>query len=142
MKYAVVRDAATSALAKVTANLRPDHYGTLPGDTIPSLCKALDWANSDAKLVILNALAVIGDGRAIASVERLERKPPTPDVGTAASDLLPILRHRDMESKAPTQLLRSSIQANEGEQELLRAAASASADDPDMLLRAAGAEKE
>lgn len=135
-KHAAVRDAATAALARITANLRPEHYGAVPNDTVPSLCKALDWANPDASQIILNALAVIGDGRAIQMVERIVQNPATPEIGTAAFELLPILRQREMESKAPTQLLRAGSRPYDKESELLRAAVCTKADEPELLLRA------
>lgn len=135
-KHAVVRDAATSALAKITANLRPEHFGAVPNDTVPSLCNALDWANTAESQVILNALAVIGDGRAIKTIERLSQNPPTPEIGTAALELLPILRQREIESKAPAQLLRAGSRPQDKESELLRAVAAGGEHDPNVLLRA------
>lgn len=141
-KYGVLRESAQSALAEVTANLRPEHYGTLPAQTVPALCDALKKADHITTLVILKALSIIGDGRAIRAVERLALNPPTPDIGAKAKDLLPILKHRELESKAPTQLLRACDAAGNGKVELLRGVSDLTAGDPALLVRAVGAEKE
>jgi len=142
IKHAAVRDAASSALAKVTANLGPEHYGILPGDTVPALCQAIAKADVQSTLVILTALTYIGDGRAFKTVERLAQNPPNREIGIAASQLLPILRQRMIENNAPIQLLRAGTRPHNEEHHLLRAASGANTDDPDILLRATGVESD
>jgi len=137
--YGRLRSTASSALAAVTANLRPEHLGTAPGDTIYALSELLARSDSATALVILKALTFIGDGRAISAVERLAKKAPTQDVGKAASELLLLLHKRDSDMKASKQLLRASSAANDGKQ-LLRPASGSNADAPELLLRAADAE--
>lgn len=142
IRYGSLRDTVQASLAEVTYRLGPEHFGNLPAQTVPALCDALKKADNATILVILRALSIIGDGRAIRAVERLSLNPPTAEIGQAASDLLPILRQRDAESKAPTQLLRASETGADGKQELLRGVSGTIADDPAMLVRAAGVEKE
>jgi len=130
------RDAASTALPKIARSLSSEHYGTLPSHTVPILCDALNTTNHSTILVILKALTIIGDGRAIKVVERLVYKPPTGDIGRVAADLLPILKQRQAESNSSTQLLRASENSVDGKQELLRGTSGVNADDPDQLVRA------
>jgi hypothetical protein len=136
MKRAAVRDAAASALVKVTASLQSQHYGSLPSPTVPALCEAISVADPKTIIVILQALSIIGDGRAIKDVERLALKSPTPEIGRAASDLLPILYQRALENKSATQLLRSSGASQNGELELLRGVIGRIDNAPEVLVRA------
>lgn len=136
MRYRRLCNAAERALAKLTANLRPEHYGTLPGETVPALCTALKNADHPTTLVILKALLIIGDGRAIRAVEKLAAKPPLCDLGEVAAHLLPILRKREQESKSSSQLLRASTASEDGEQELLRGVTAEPEGDPTLLVRA------
>lgn len=131
-----LRDAAAAALKEITANLRPEHYGALSFQTVPALCRALEFANRDIALVILKALTLIGDGRAIKAVERLAQNPRTAEISNAAEQLLPILRQRELESKSSSQLLRASTASVDGKQELLRGVVAIREDDPAVLVRA------
>jgi hypothetical protein len=132
-----LRTVAVSALAEVTARLRPEDYAALPGQTVPLLCRALEQADPEAKLVVLQALAVIGDGRAIRAVERIANMTQIPEVREAATNLLPILHQRAEESQAAGLLLRPSNATEDGEKVLLRAAAGGGAgtDEREMLMR-------
>jgi hypothetical protein len=140
--YDGLRDTAAIALRKVTSKLRTEHYGSLPTQTVPALCQALKFADRDNVLVILKALSFIGDGRSIKTVERFAKRPPTDEIGKAASELLPILKQRDIESKAPSQLLRASECAADVEHELLRGVTRGKECDSELLVRAAGVEHE
>jgi hypothetical protein len=153
-----LRPAAASALARVAARLRPEDLGAVPGPSVPALCSALAKADARTTLAILQALTVIGDGRAVHAVEHLANWRAdavvgggsavtalehmvngllTPDVRDAATRLLPILQQRAEESQAASQLLRPSMASGDGEKVLLRAAAAgAAADAPDVLVRA------
>jgi hypothetical protein len=127
---------------KVAVRLVPEDHGTHAGETVPALCRALSRAAANAyddraAPAILQALAIIGDGRAIGAVERAARKARRGEIREAAASLLPILQQRAAESQAPSQLLRASSATVGGEKVLLRAASgSTEADGPAVLLRA------
>jgi len=132
-----LKDVAASALATLTDRLQPSDYGTLPPQTIPALCRALNASSPQTDLVILRALGVIGDERAIESVERLLRREILSEVRASASSLLPILKQRALENQAPSLLLRASHPPEESGQTLLRAVWERPNTDPTQLLRAA-----
>jgi hypothetical protein len=143
---AELREVAASALARVAPALQPGRYGVLRSQSVAALCHALDLANThitgtldpQTPLMILQALGVIGDGRAIKAVERAAKEPSSPEVGEAAANLLPLLKQRADESQATGQLLRaSSASAADGKKVLLRAASGrADATAPGVLVRA------
>jgi hypothetical protein len=133
----VLEKTAASALASVTARLRPDDYGALPSRTVPALCHALLGTPSQTVLVLLQALTVIGDGRAIPAVETLSLQAMRPEVREAATQLLPLLQQRARNSRATATLLRASHAPAESSQILLRAARDQSVTDPSQLLRIA-----
>jgi len=132
-----LRVAATSALQNVTAGLLPEDYGTLPTETVPALCRALVGTPFATVQVILQALGVIGDERAIGSVERLLERAKSPEVRLAAANLLPVLQQRAAENEASSLLLRASHSPSDSEQTLLRAAWESSVTDSSQLLRMA-----
>lgn len=142
LRHSRLRDAARSALTSVVSNLRPDHYGVLSSRAVPALCRAIPKVDHSITLVILNALNIIGDARAIGSVEHLVVKPPSAEIYTTAYNLLPILRQRDLESKSSTQLHRPSNSREQGQTELLRGVSGANLDDPLILLRAPAGEND
>lgn len=109
---------------------------SLPGNTVPALCQALSCADYTTTLVILRALYVIGDGRAIKTVERIQLRPPGPEAGVEATKLLNVLRQRDIESPTSSQLLRASRIVGHGEQELLRGMTGLHEDGAEILVRA------
>jgi hypothetical protein len=131
-----LREAAAAALKNVAARLRPEFYGQMPGRTVPALCEALSCVDDATMLVILEALCVIGDGRAIKTVERIQLRPPSPEAGVAATKLLEVLRQRDLESRTSAQLLRASRIVEDGEQELLRGMTGLHEDGAEILVRA------
>lgn len=136
-----LQDVAATALMQVTAGLRPEHYGALPQPSVPALCTALTAAAPETVPVLLQALAVIGDGRAIKPVENLAATDIRLDVRATATQLLPILHQRDQESKAASLLLRASA-SPEASQTLLRAVREQSTTDPTQLLRATTASQD
>lgn len=137
-----VSEIASFAMAGLVARLKPEHYSTAPANTVPSLCEALPKADVETTLVILRALGIIGDGRAIKDVERLSENSPTPEISQAASELLPILLQREFDRNMQAQLLRASQEGPDERHDLLRAAAGGSEEDPELLLRAVWAEEE
>jgi hypothetical protein len=133
-----LREAASRALVKVAARLRPEDHGTVSGDTVPALCRAISKADPETEIVILQALAAVGDGRAIPAVERVAITAQSPQTREAAYTALPILRQRAEDSRASGMLLRPSSARGGGEPVLLRAAsAGTNADAAQMLMRAA-----
>jgi hypothetical protein len=148
-----LRELAASALSRIAAMLRPEDYGSLPNRTVPGLCYALAKAefplgggkpDPQTVMVVLQALGVIGDGRAIKAVERIAKVSHIIEAREAATRLLPILHQRAAESQASGQLLRPSSAAADAQEVLLRAAAgSAETDSSEVLVRAtAGPEEE
>jgi len=138
--HRALQDVATSALKKVTLKLRPDDYGTLPLPAIPALCNALTTTSPKAVPIILQALAVIGDGRAVEKVAYLASTDIRSEVRAAAAELLPILQERDRNSRVSSMLLRASQAPEESGQTLLRPSWEQPTTDPSQLLRAALAE--
>jgi len=129
-------EAASSALARVTARLRSEDYGTLPLETVPALCGAVYEVSSQTVLVILQALRMIGDGRAVRTVTYLSKFGLYAEIREAATDLLPILQQRERDSQAVSMLLRASQAPAEGKQTLLRAVWEEPRVDSSQLLRA------
>ncbi|MCW3097048.1 MAG: hypothetical protein JWL77_2666 [Chthonomonadaceae bacterium] len=129
--------AAASALTRVMAGLQSDDLGALPGQTVPALCSVLTATSPETALVILQALTLIGDRRAIRNVESLSRNHFRPEVREAATKLLPILRQRDLEHQSSSHLLRASNALPDSGQTLLRATQEQPTADPSQLLRMA-----
>jgi hypothetical protein len=130
-----VHKAASSALQHVLPTLTPDHYGQLGADAVPSLCRVLPFAEETLALAILDALAKVGDGSAVDSVERLTKRGRTAKVREEATRLLPILQQRQAEENAPKILLRASEQTRPGGDVLLRPASGVSDARSEELLR-------
>jgi hypothetical protein len=132
-----LRIVAAAAVAKVTARLRPEDYGTLPSRTVPALCRILPKADSQTALVILRALTIIGDERAIRAVGSLAGTTQSREIREAAANVLAILQQRAAESQASSVLLRSSSASADEKRALLRAATlGACADPPELMVRA------
>jgi len=136
MQQEELRNSAAPAFVAIAANLRPEHYGTLPSQTVPSLCNAMPYAFKMPVFEILHALEVIGDGRAIEPVQNLINNTPTQQIKLAAVELLPILLERDRQTQAATQLLRAASAPPAGNEELLRAVSTMPEVSADLLLRA------
>ena len=125
----IVRREAILALPGVLETLTPDHYGLLPTETVPALCRLLEtggWLGLDTtqrwRIQILTALEKIGDGRAVTTVERLTHDPSMPDIQREATRILPLLLERQREEQSRTLLLRSSAPPREPFAELLHPA--------------------
>ncbi len=99
-----LRCSAKDAFIEVVKSVRPEYRSTVPDETVTALCKALSIADNETVELSLRSLFVVGDGRAIKSVERLLLNAPTKKIGALALELLPILRQRQIESKSPAQV--------------------------------------
>jgi len=134
------RAVITAALTNVTGRLRPDDYGTLPPETVTALSHALTVAPLETEPVILQALTMIGDERAIPAVEHLLQRATRPDLLEAALKLLPILQQRGRDNQAYSMLLRPGSAPADTGQILLRPSWEHPTTDPSQLLRVAPTE--
>lgn len=144
-----VRDAAEVALHAVLPLLTVEHYGRLPADAVPGLCKALghlyhimpvsgsaEGARREHLLVLLvEALGRVGDGRAVPLMEWLAVESVLPRVQSAAAAVLPVLREREREESDRGALLRAVSTPVAAPQELLRSVTACAEGDPRQLLR-------
>ncbi len=140
--YATVREAAQAALDSCIAAIRASHYGNLPPEVIPTLCKLLKTAGPDRKLAILQALAYAGDGRAVEAVRPLTEDPLSDRIRDLALRVLPILEARKVQETAAATLLRPSSLQDEPSQVLLRPASGVGAVPEEQLLRPAAPSEE
>jgi hypothetical protein len=134
-----VRRAAIAALPLVLPGLTPQDYGCLRARTIPNLCDTLNEQNVELDEAILEALAKVGDGRAIRRVEYMTRFGRTDDVRLLAERALPILRARQRREQDASRLLRPAA-APPDTGLLLRPAQGVGEADTDRLLRPADSE--
>lgn len=135
-----VRAAALTALPAVLATLTPEHYGRLASATVPNLCEALVSPDEPLVLAVLDALQLIGDGRAIKPVERLIVNSRSERVRETARHLLPLLAERHSQENNSRLLLRATTAPDTPAGMLLRPAQAYSESDPAMLLRSSASE--
>ncbi len=127
-----LRSAARPALLQALATVTPDHYGQLPSQTVPDLCKALDYSDMLLTEAILQALGKIGDSRAIKRVQGLANNGVK-----SARDILPMLLARQAQENQSAMLLRAASAGAVTSEHLLRPAHDTSRQEkPDELLRA------
>jgi hypothetical protein len=131
-----VREAAAEALPSILAALTPEHYGRLPIEAMPKLCRTLYHPDDSLVMRVLEALEIVGDGRAVTDVERMVTRGRTPQLRTEAARILPVLKERQSRENAPFVLLRASAAPAETPDILLRPALNAPATEPQELLRA------
>jgi hypothetical protein len=131
-----VRQAALEALPLMASALTPEDYGQVPSDFVPNLCRALYHPDDAIVILVLDALAKVGDGRAVKPVARMVERGRTPELCAAAARILPILEERERLEAAPHILLRASEPPAVKPEELLRPAAVGSETEPATLLRA------
>jgi len=95
-------EVSASALIKIAAGLKADDYGTLPLQTVPASLQRFTSTPPETRLVILKALAHVGDGRAVKTVEflattafrgevregRSATAPPSPAKSLSLSDIV------------------------------------------------------
>lgn len=125
-----VRHAAVPALQACLTNLTPAYPGEMEADVIPNLCRLLERAReqlthnsaraSELALSILDALTIIGDGRAASTVRNLINTGWTAPVNRAAKDLLPLLLARQQQETDQRVLLRGAATPCDTPQTLLR----------------------
>ncbi len=132
-----VRKAAQTSLDSCIGAIRASHYGNLPPEVIPTLCKLLKTAGPDRKLAILQALAYAGDGRAVDAVRPLTEDPLSDRIRDLAARVLPILEARKAQETAAATLLRPSSLQGEPSLVLLRPAAGVASVSDELLLRPA-----
>lgn len=132
---AAVRRAATAALPDVLATLSPNHYNQLDARAVPNLCRLLNLAEENLVLAALEALSKVGDGRAVAPVERVAKLGRTDRLREAAERLLPLLRERRQQENAPRMLLRTASAADVSLHVLLRSTENTEVGDQQALLR-------
>jgi hypothetical protein len=133
--HSPLRKSASLALVQIASRLRPEDYGTLPAQTVPALCSALERADRDTGLTVLRVLAVVGDERAIYAVEFAAYNNASQEVRNAALALIPILNKRANESRTSSTLLRASAAAPQADNTLLRATLEPTDPHADQLLR-------
>lgn len=127
-----LRSAASPALLQALSTVTPDHYGQLSSQTVPDLCKALDYSDMLLTEAILQALSRIGDSRAIKPVQRLGNNGVK-----LARDILPVLLARQAQENQSAMLLRAASAGQTPAEHLLRPAHDTSPQErPDELLRA------
>jgi hypothetical protein len=134
-----LRAKATQALTTLIPKLTEEHYGTFPSDTTPNLLRAFADASEDFRVLLLNALEKIGDGRAIEPLEALSRF-GSPREREAASRALPILQERERQANSATNLLRPTHAPQDSSEQLLRPSNERVDPDPKSLLRPTDAE--
>ena len=139
---------AHNALLEILPLLTPEHYGRLEATSVPELTQLLRTASLPPGTLIyseplcetvLDALAKIGDGRAVRPVQRLADKCRDRKIREKAIEILPILLERRGREQAHSMLLRGASAPAASEKELLRAANSAPETAPELLLRASQA---
>ena len=140
---------AHNALLEILPLLTPEHYGRLEAATVPELNNLLRMASPlsapPGTLVhseplceaVLNALAVVGDGRSVKPAQKLAAKCRNAKIQAKALEILPVLLARQAKEQAHSVLLRGSSAPPAPEKELLRAAGAAPETAPETLLRAA-----
>ena len=123
-----------SALYRVLPKLKEDHFGLLKSHTVPALTRLLERSfDEELRLIILEALGKIGDGRALAAVAYVSDN-GTPTERACAARILPILRERRRKERDPRLLLRAAAESEDTRDLLLRPAES-SQHDEGVLLR-------
>lgn len=128
-----IRAVAEGALISLLPQMSPEDGRTLTPDERGALYRALASKNVELVKAALVALEQIGDGSALARVEKLaERNNALRD---DALRLIPVLQSRAENERAAQVLLRPT--STEEEPTLLRPAAPTGAEDPALLLRSA-----
>jgi len=130
-----VRRAAEWALPLLSAALGPEHYGGLPAETVPLLCRAVLHEKREVALAAVEALRVAGDGRAVDPLRRVRKWQVHTSVWRAVQDALPVLVERQARERAAELLLRPAESLPGQTDLLLRPAAGGGPVDAELLLR-------
>ncbi len=127
---------ALCGLFRVLPELTDAHYGLLKSQTVPILAWTLiEDRSQPLRLVIMEALGKVGDGRALGPVEHISQH-GRPLEREVAERILPVLRARKRQESDPKTLLRPIANDPEAADLLLRPATTAESA-PDKLLRPA-----
>src|SRR5262249_8359417 len=131
---------ASISLQRLLPLLTSGHYGQLGPQTVPDLCRSLEYYANSAPfcLAILDALIKVGDGRAIKTVQKIADETPFSTVRAAAQNLLPILYERQRQEAEPQMLLRATQAPQTPSEQLLRPSQEKQEADAEVLLRASG----
>lgn len=135
-----VREAASAVLAGVLLKLTPEHYGQLGSALVPNLCRLLYHPEDTIVLSSLTALEMVGDGRAVALVERVAEKGRNEAIRAEARRVLPVLLERQRQENDPHILLRATQSPTAPPDVLLRPAVSQPETAPEQLLRPSATE--
>jgi hypothetical protein len=130
-----VQTEAAGALRRLLPTLTSDDYGRLPAATTPALCRRLNDADFYLVCLTVEALGKVGDGRAVRSLDRLTRYPPSETIRQAAQKALPMVVERQRRETAPAVLVRPSEDPAGPDDSLLRPAAVGRPPDADTLPR-------
>ncbi|HZT40793.1 MAG TPA: hypothetical protein VFA07_01320 [Chthonomonadaceae bacterium] len=133
--------ACRKSLTRLLPTLTEADYGRLPSVTTPSLCWLLEHSGEPLNLEILEALGKVGDGRAVACVERIAAGRPSA-LQQKAERILPILLERQRQENDPKILLRPSDATGVMQAGLLRPSQPIRDAGPEQLLRACTREEE
>jgi hypothetical protein len=131
-----LRDHVAPAFTAVAQGLSAEHYGGVPPDVVPNLCRALGTKRHDLQLSILRALEAVGDGRAILAVEGIARYGADSGARLEAIRILPVLQQRADLARSTATLLRPVDGATQIGDVLLRPAGGHDDDNQETLLRA------
>ena len=135
---------ARRSLISLLPELTHAHYGQLPGETVPALCRLLrsqelleftGYREYWFRMELLTALEKIDYARALPAVQQALREWPKGPQIQAAERLLAILAERKRKETERGSLLRGSERPAVSEAELLRAATRQTDRDPEQLLR-------
>jgi hypothetical protein len=135
-----LRNEAMRAMPELVAALTHEYYGLLPMQTIPNLCRALNDRNPLISSCAIEAIAKIGDGRAIPAMEDLAKDDAGSPLRDRAREVLPILYERRRNETNKQTLLRAYEAPVEGQYVLLRPAAAGEGEASEVLLRPVGEE--
>jgi HEAT repeat protein len=121
-RHGGVREAAQRAFPAAVSALVPEHYGMMESRTTPHLCRVLFHRDLETARAALQALWMVGDGRAVEPVARFAASGRNSRLADSASALIPVLKERSRRVMAPATLLRPADPATVQDQTLLRPA--------------------
>jgi hypothetical protein len=130
-----VRAEATLALHVLLAELTPEHYGQISGDTANGLVLLLKHRDGRLVLAALAALEKVGGGGAADVVAQLGRdRQDSPEILAESGRVLPVLMERKRLEEQASTLLRAAGERR-GETVLLRPLGASGKGEANVLLR-------
>jgi hypothetical protein len=137
---AQIRHAARWGLMRTLPLLSEAHFGHLSSMTVPNLASMVwttCYADGELAMLALDALAKVGDSRAIGPLESIDRNwKNQPEVLEAARKSLVVLYERRRNEQAGQVLLRATDAPPDQDAILLRPAGAGQESVPELLLRA------